>query len=135
MAKAIGEMRGMTPEVSKQLIAKGIQDSNQLLDAVAKPADRKKLAAELGVESRVVLDLANRADLARVNGVGTVFADLLEKAGVDTVKELATRNPDNLLAKMTEVNSSEQVSKRLPQLADVQNWIAQAKELPKLLQY
>jgi len=87
------------------------------------------------VATSVVLDLANRADLARVNGIGTVFADLLEKAGVDTVKELATRNPDNLLAKMTEVNSSDQVSKRLPQLADVQNWIAQAKELPKLLQY
>ncbi|MCB1811180.1 MAG: DUF4332 domain-containing protein, partial [Candidatus Competibacteraceae bacterium] len=111
------------------------KDSNQLLEAVAKPADRKKLAAELGVATSVVLDLANRADLARVNGIGTVFADLLEKAGVDTVKELATRNPDNLLAKMTEVNSSDQVSKRLPQLADVQNWIAQAKELPKLLQY
>ena len=135
MAKAIGEMRGMTPEISKQLTAKGIKDSNQLLEAVAKPADRKKLAAELGVATSVVLDLANRADLSRVNGIGTVFADLLEKAGVDTVKELATRNPDNLLAKMTEVNSSDQVSKRLPQLADVQNWIAQAKELPKLLQY
>jgi len=135
MAKAISEMRGMTSDIQAKLTAKGIKDSNQLLELVQKPADRKKLAAELGIESGVVLNLANRADLARVNGIGTVFSDLLEKAGVDTVKELATRKPENLLAKMTEVNDSEQVSKRLPLLADVQNWVAQAKELPKMLHY
>ena len=135
MAKAIGDMRGMTADIQEKLTAKGIKDSNQLLELVCKPADRKKLAAELGVETSVVLNLANRADLARVTGIGTVYADLLEKAGVDTVKELAMRKPENLHAKMEEVNASDKISQRMPLLAEVQNWVEQSKELPKMLQY
>ena len=135
MAKSIGEMRGMTNDIQKKLTAKGVKDSNQLLELACKPSDRKQLAAELGVETRVVLDLANRADLARVVGIGTVYADLLEHAGVDTVKELATRNPENLHVKMEEVNSAQKISQRIPLLTEVQNWVEQAKELPKKLEY
>ena len=135
MAKSIGEMRGMTNDIQKKLTAKGVKDSNQLLELACKPSDRKQLAAELGIETRVVLDLANRADLARVVGIGTVYADLLEHAGVDTVKELATRNPENLHVKMEEVNSAQKISQRIPLLTEVQNWVEQAKELPKKLEY
>ena len=87
------------------------------------------------MESRVILELANRADLARVRGIGGVFSDLLEQAGVDTVKELATRNPDNLHAKLVEVNADKKLAGRTPHQGMVKDWVAQAKELPKLLEY
>jgi predicted flap endonuclease-1-like 5' DNA nuclease len=87
------------------------------------------------VEPRAILELANRADLARVRGVAGVFSDLLERAGVDTVKELATRNPDNLHAKVEEVNARERLSGRTPPWSAVKDWVAQAKVLPRILQY
>ena len=85
--------------------------------------------------SRAILELANRADLARVRGIGGVFSDLLEQAGVDTVKELATRSPDNLHAKLLEMNAQRRLAGRAPTLDMVKDWVAQAKELPKLLEY
>jgi predicted flap endonuclease-1-like 5' DNA nuclease len=81
------------------------------------------------------LELANRADLARVKGVSGVYSDLLESAGVDTVKELATRRPDNLHAKLLEINEKEKLTERVPTAAAVESWIGQAKELPKILKY
>ena len=135
MAIPVTQLKGMNDGLAAQLKAQGIADSDQLLKASAKPADRKALANKVGAKERDILELANRADLSRVKGVAGVFSDLLEKAGVDTVKELATRRPDNLHAKIKEVNEAEQHSKRIPTEAEVTDWVAQAKDLPKILSY
>jgi len=42
----------------------------------------------------------------RVRGVGSECSDLLEEAGLDTVKELRTPNAANLTIKMAAVNSA-----------------------------
>ena len=135
MAISISALRGMSAELAARLKGHGIYDSDQLLEAARTPAGRKALAEQAGVESRVILELANRADLARVRGIAGVFSDLLEQAGVDTVKELANRNPDNLHAKLVEVNAEKKLAGRTPHQALVNDWVAQAEELPKLLEY
>jgi len=135
MAISIGKLRGMSAEVAAKLKEQGISNSDQLLEAARTPAGRKALAEHAGVESRAILGVANRADLARVRGIAGVFSDLLEHAGVDTVKELATRNPDNLHAKLAEINAEKKLAGRTPDLGMVKDWVAQAKELPKLLEY
>jgi predicted flap endonuclease-1-like 5' DNA nuclease len=135
MAISISKLRGVSAELAADLKARGIVYSDQLLDAARTPAGRKALAGQVGVVSRVILELANRADLTRVRGVAGVFSDLLEHAGVDTVKELATRNPDNLHAKLVEINAAEKLAGRTPPLSAVKDWVAQAQALPKLLEY
>ena len=87
------------------------------------------------MSEKEVLELANRADLARVKGIGKVFSDLLENAGVDTVKELAQRKPANLHTKLAEVNTEKKFAKRAPTMAEVTDWVDQAKALPKTLKY
>ena len=79
--------------------------------------------------------LANRADLARVKGIGRVYSDLLEEAGVDTVKELARRSPENLHAKLIEINSTKQLTQRPPSAEQVADFVEQAKGLPAGLEY
>lgn len=135
MAISIGKLRGMSAELAAKLKAQGIVYSDQLLEAAKMPAGRKALAEQMGVESRVILELANRADLARVRGIAGVFSDLLEHAGVDTVKELATRRPDNLHAKLVEINAAKKLAGRTPDAGMVKDWVAQAQALPKLLEY
>ena len=135
MAISIGKLRGMSAELAAKLKEQGISNSDQLLEAARTPAGRKALAEQAGVESRVILELANRADLARVWGIAGVFSDLLEHAGVDTVKELATRNSDNLHASLVEINAEKKLAGRTPDLGIVKDWVAQAKDLPKLLEY
>jgi predicted flap endonuclease-1-like 5' DNA nuclease len=70
-----------------------------------------------------------------VKGVGPQFAELLEAAGVDTVKELAHRRADNLAAKMVEVNEEKHLVRRVPVEKEVQKMIDQAKELPAKMTY
>ncbi len=134
MALRSTELFGVREDLGAKLTAEGLGDSGKLLAAAATPKAREELATKLGVDSKQVLEMANRADLARIKGVGTVYSDLLEWAGVDTVAELARRNPENLYDKIVEA-ANEHFVKRLPRPADVANWVAQAKELPRALEY
>lgn len=135
MGVLIAKLRGLDEALAGKLKAEGLKDSDLFLETASTPKGRKELAAKCEVDTKVILQLANRADLARVKGVAGVFGDLLEVAGVDTVKELATRRPDNLHKKMVETNDEQKIAGRNPTMADVEGWVAQAKELPKTLQY
>ena len=85
-------------------------------------------------EERILYD-AKKLDLMRIKGVGYKYATLLLAAGVDTVPELATRNPANLAKKCAEVNEAEQIAESLPSEEQVSDWVAQAKELLRMLYY
>ncbi len=135
MTTAVKELKGATEAIVAKLKELGITNNEQLVAAAAAPVQRKELAASCGCEPRAILELTNRADLARIKGISGVYSDLLEKAGVDTVKELATRRPDNLHAKILETNAKDQVTKQPPSAAMVESWVQQAKDLPKTISY
>ena len=135
MATPVKELKGITDPIAETLKSQGIGDNEQFVEAAASPAQRKELADACGCDTRDILQLANRADLARIKGVSGVYGDLLEHAGVDTVKELASRKPENLHAKIIETNDTMQLSERPPTAAQVEEWVAQAKALPKTLTY
>ncbi len=135
MTMELNALIGMTPELERKLKDEGIGNSGQLLEAAKTPKQRNALAKQVGVPARDILELANRADLARVKGIGSAYSNLLEKAGVDTVKELATRRPDNLHKKIMEINEQEGLVKQPPSQAQVESWVEEAKQLPKLLEY
>ena len=96
---------------------------------------RKKLADEVGISQQKVLDWVNLADLMRIKGVGEEYTDLLEETGVDTVPELAQRNPANLHQKIIEINEQKMLVRRVPSEAEVEVWVAQAKKLPRVINY
>lgn len=125
----------MTSTILNALKAQGISDSNELLEATKTPSDRKALASATGVDGAIILDLANRADLARIKGIGRVYSDLMEESGVDTVKELAKRVPGNLHTKLIEINSVRQYTQRPPSAEQIGDFVEQAKKLPPMLEY
>jgi predicted flap endonuclease-1-like 5' DNA nuclease len=135
MTTPVKDLKGITDAVVNALAAKDIKDNEALVAAAASPEQRKALAAECGCAVKDLLQLANRADLARIKGVSGVYSDLLEQAGVDTVKELATRRADNLHAKLTETNATLGLTQRPPTETQVQGWVEEAKALPKTLTY
>lgn len=135
MSLPVSELKGITDAVLNVFKAQGLANSDALLAAAKTPAGRKQLAAVTGVDASVILALANRADLARINGIGSVYSDLLEEAGVDTVKELAHRSPENLYAKVNEINQTRQLTPRPPSLEQITGFVNAAKELPAGLEY
>jgi len=130
----VHEIRGIQVNVAEKLTTAGLKTADVLLEAGRTPAGRKELAAKVGVDESEILALVNRADLARVRGIGEVYSNLLELTGVDTVAELARRNAANLSAALTEQTQAGD-ARRAPTLAQVEDWIAQAKALGRGIEY
>ncbi len=135
MPLAIGKLKGVTPELEAKFKACGLDSAEKLFEAVLTPTGREELAASFGIQPDVILELANRADLARIKGIAGVYGDLLEEAGVDTVKELKGRVAENLHAKLLEVNAAKNLTPKPPTLKNVQTWISLARRRRKFLQY
>ena len=135
MAYKVIDIEGVGAAYAEKLTAAGINTAAQLLAKCAAPAGRKALEAETEISDKLILKWANHADLFRVKGVGPQFAELLEAAGVDTVKELAHRKAENLAAKMLEVNAEKKLVRRVPVVSEVQKMVDYAKELPGVMTY
>ena len=135
MAYKIIDIEGIGPVYAEKLIAAGINTPGELLEKCAAPAGRKALAAETGISSDLILTWTNHADLFRIKGIGPQFAELLEAAGVDTVKELSKRVPENLQKKLEETNEVKHLTRRVPVLKEVKKRIDQAKALPPVMSY
>lgn len=134
MAK-IEAIEGIGPAYAEKLRAAGISTTEALLRAGATAQGRAELAEKTGIRPDLILAWVNRADLMRVKGVGEEYSDLLEAAGVDTVVELARRNPDNLYEKLVQVNAEKQLVRRLPTREMVVAWIEHAKTLERVVSY
>ncbi len=134
MAK-IEEIEGIGEAIGAKLRAAGVNTVEGLLEAGASPKGRKELEAATGIDASRILGWVNKADLCRIKGVSTQYSDLLEAAGVDTVKELRNRKADNLAAKMEEVNAARNLVNRTPSAKVVADWVEQAKSLEPKVSY
>ncbi len=131
----IEQVEGIGPSFGEKLRNAGITDTNKLLDKGCTRPGRQELAQKTGISEAKLLDWVNMADLFRVKGIGAEYAELLESAGVDTVKELRNRNAENLAAKMSEVNEQKKLTRRVPSAEVVKGWIEQAKGLPPKVEH
>ncbi len=132
---ALASIEGIGEKYQAALKAAGVGSVEALLEKGKTPQGRKALAEAAGIGEKLILEWVNHADLFRIKGIGEEYSDLLEEAGVDTVVELAQRNPVNLLEKMTEINAQKKLVRRLPLLSQVEDWVAQAKKLPRIITY
>jgi predicted flap endonuclease-1-like 5' DNA nuclease len=133
MATSIQTIEGIGPKYAEILSDAGIRNTDQLLKAGASARGRQELANRCELNESLILKWVNMSDLFRVKGVAGQYAELLEAAGVDTVKELRNRNSVNLLEKMGQVNKEKRLVRQLPSDASVTGWIEHAKELEPMV--
>ncbi len=133
MAYKIDEIEGIGPAMKEKLAAADIKTTDDLLDQCASKKGRAATAATTGCSEGQLLKWANMADLMRISGVGEEFSELLEAAGVDTVKELRNRNAANLAVAMKETNDEKKLTRTVPSEKTVTKWVEQAKELEPLI--
>ena len=134
MAK-LETIEGIGPVYAEKLREKGIATVEALLEAGATPQGRQRLEQETGIGHKLILEWVNLADLMRIKGIGEEYSDLLEEAGVDTVRELRNRVPEHLHRAIVEVNEAKKLVRRLPTLKMVADWVEQAKRLPPKVVY
>ncbi len=132
---SIDTIEGLGHRFATKLRKAGVRTTEALLKRASDRAGRKELAAATGLPEKQLLEWANRADLMRCKGVGGEYADLLETAGVDTLKALRRRNAASLTRKIIETNDRKRLVRRLPTEAMVERWIEEAKELEPRVSY
>ena len=129
----LSEIEGIGEAYSVKLEAAGITSLEKLLEIGCEKKGRKEIAEKSGISEKLILGWVNRADLSRVKGISTQYADLLKVAGVDTIPELAQRKAENLQAKMAEINEEKNLVRKIPTENQVEDWVNQAKELPRVI--
>ena len=131
----IASIEGIGSTFAKKLEAGGIRSTGQLLTKGGSKRGRKTIADNTGISEKRILEWVNKADLMRIKGVGEEYSDLLEAAGVDTVKELRNRRPDNLHARCLEVAKAKKIVRRPPSASEVERWVTHAKTLDPAVTY
>lgn len=129
MARAVHHIEGIGPHYARLLGAAGITTTEQLLQAGATRRGRLELSRKTGISDKLLLKWVNMSDLFRVRGVAGQYAELLEAAGVDTLKELCKRNADTLAAALSDANNARQLVRTLPNSNRVRGWIEHARVL------
>ena len=129
------DVEGIGPTYKKKLKDVGISSTEDLLWMGASPKGREELARDADISEKLILEWVNLCDLMRIKGVGEEYSDLLEEAGVDTVKELRNRNPDNLHKAVLETNKTKKLVRRPPSQKMIAKWVEEAKTLPPVVTY
>lgn len=135
MSYKIAEIEGVGQVYADKLAAAGIGTTEALLEKCATVKGREALSAETGISYKLILRWTNHADLFRIKGVAGQFAELLEAAGVDTVKEFRHRVAANLQPRLVEVNDQRNLCNRVPSVGELERMIVQAKDLPLVVTY
>ncbi|WP_373833502.1 DUF4332 domain-containing protein [Bacteroides heparinolyticus] len=135
MANNIKDIEGVGEVYAEKLNAAGIKTTADLLEKGATKKGRVQLAETTGISEKLILKWTNHSDLFRIKGIAGQFAELLEAAGVDTVKEFRHRIPANLHAKLVETNEAKNLCNRIPSVTELEKMIAQAKELEPVITY
>lgn len=135
MSYPIANLEHFAPGVAATLKSVGIRTTGKLLESAKDPKGRKQLAAKISIDEKRILRWANMADRMRIKGIGEDYAELLEAAGVDTVRELKYRNPTNLAKAMADANTKRKLVLLLPSEKAIKRWIEYAKKLPIKISY
>jgi predicted flap endonuclease-1-like 5' DNA nuclease len=135
MTYPVSEISDIGPEARGKLKSAGIRTTARLLDAAKSPKGRKLLAEQTGIDEKRILNWANAADRLRIKGIGAEYSDLLQAAGVDTVKELKYRNPAKLAEAMAAANARNKLARVLPSPHAIERWIEQAKRIQLKITY
>jgi predicted flap endonuclease-1-like 5' DNA nuclease len=133
MTYKIRQVEGIGSWYSERLIAAGVETTADLLAKASTADGRERLERLTGISKDQLLKWTNQADLMRVSGIGSEYGQLLEVAGVDTVKELGTRNPENLATTLADVNRDKKLTRAVPAVATVAKWVDQARNMESVI--
>jgi predicted flap endonuclease-1-like 5' DNA nuclease len=135
MPYPIGVVDGVSPGIAKRLLDAKIRTTAKLLRIASTPQGRKSLSKRTGLDAAMILRCANMADRMRIKGIGRESAELLEAAGVDTVRELRYRNPANLASRMKAATKNAKLARPLPSEKVLARWIDDARKLKLEIRY
>ena len=131
----ISKLRGVPQTVRVRLKARRITNCEQLIEAAGNADKRNKLSLSASLDLELLQVLVQRADMARVNGIGVVFSMMLEDLGIRDVQSLAAQSHADLHQRLRDYNQQQRLARRAPTPEEVEDWVTQAKALTPVIDY
>ena len=129
MPYKIEQIEGIGPHFAERLASAGVRTSDDLLSRCASDEGRRMMEMRTGISAGQLTTWAHQADLMRVNGIGSEFSQLLEASGIETVRELGDRKPENVVHLLDRVNEEKQRTGVVPPLKTVSKWVERARRM------
>ncbi|KTC65255.1 TfoX C-terminal domain (plasmid) [Legionella adelaidensis] len=130
----ISQIESIGVRFTELLHEAGIDDQQQLLEACSQKSKCEQLAKQTGINTKLLNKWSTQADLARIDGIGEDYANLLEHCGVLSVTILSQFNAEKLFQTLQQMNIQTNYLKHLPSIQQVETWIKQATKLPVILE-
>ena len=129
----IETIEGIGSGFGSRLKADGISTTEALLELCTTDEGIARVCKCVDLDENTVRNWGTMADLMRIKGLGGQWAELMWRAGVNSVQDLAQREIVSLRAKMREINDAEHRVAELPGEKRVTKFIAEAGELDAVL--
>lgn len=124
-------IKGVGPGYSERFNEAGIPGINSYLAKTATAEARKAVAEKTGFTTSQLQQWRDQVDLTRVKGVGQSYVDLLHRADVWTMSQLARANAAGIAAAIKKVDVPG-MPDQLPGEEQISKWIGEAKKLSKI---
>jgi predicted flap endonuclease-1-like 5' DNA nuclease len=135
MSYPIDDIERVGPVFADRLKKLRIRTTERLLEAAKSPRKRRAIAEQIGAEPKELMRWVNISDMLRIKGIGEDYSELLEAAGVPTVRVLRHRDPKRLAQAMAKANRERKLVRLVPTERAVSRWVAEAKSLPAKVSY
>jgi hypothetical protein len=122
---SIAELEIVPPEVTVRLEAFAINTPQALLIRTGSTQGRRELALTLNVSDDELARWIKTAALSQLKGMGTVNANLLNKAGIEDIPCLARQDPAMLYGKLVSLTHGDTPS--APREAIIRVWVQEAR--------
>lgn len=119
----------------ERMADEGIKTTKDLFHRAKTKQQRAELSKKLDIPPEVLLELVKLSDLARIVGVGPIFARILYEAGIDHLQAFVQGSPDELLVKVQEVNAAKGYSRASVTEKDIVYCLETATLLPQVVEY
>jgi len=132
---SLTEIKGFTTATMNKFRNNGIRSANSFLYECGSASKRRTWARKLGIQFGKLTEWIRFADLFRIKGIGTKYVELLHYAGVQDVRTLSKRSPQQLYKQMQAANDRRHVVRAIPSYKQVSRWVSQAKRMKKVVNY
>jgi len=112
------------PQYRRELPKVGITSLGELLSKTREKDDRDELALRLLIPKEVLIQWVEKAQLARLKGLGVGNLRLLERVGIDSISALAKDDPEHLYEKLEQIPQD----RVLPRRAMIRIWVREARK-------
>jgi hypothetical protein len=129
------KFRGVNPEHVEKLLAVGIKDVSEMLQAGRTKSERETLSKKSGVPLDVILELVKLSDLARIPGLKNIRARLYYEAGVDSIEKLAAWDPEEIRAMLVDFVEETGFEGIAPWPKEAKFAVDTARKLPRIVEY